>query len=71
MINFLCKIFKLVRKKDVIHELLLMQHNSETSRGALKQRYDNKEIAEWTYYKFFWQVRGRVQLIEDLIDMLR
>lgn len=69
--KLLCKWFKLISQKDMVNRLSQQLYLMAMSKNVLKKKYDNKEISEWTYYKKLWQLRGRLQMLEDIIDTLK
>ena len=69
--KFLCKAFKLISRlemKEILHNMLFKMAYTQTT---LKAKYKNKEISEWLYYKKLWKLRGRLQMLEDIIDTLK
>ena len=68
--NFICKLFNLIKRKDIVFRLSSLMYKMALSKDALKQKYDNGEISEWTFYKKLWMLRGRLQMLEDVIDIL-
>jgi len=40
------------------------------SEKTLKHKYDENDISEWAYYKKLWILRGRLQMLEDVIDAI-
>ena len=71
MINFLCKIFKLIQRQDLINYMCSKLYKMAMSKDALKKKCDTKEITEWIYYKKYWQLLGRLSMLEGLIIMIR
>lgn len=42
----------------------------ELERDDLKADYDNEEMPEWTYYKHLWQLRGKLELLDEFVNKL-
>jgi len=70
MINFICKLFNLIKRKDIVFYLSSLLYKMAMSKDTLKRKWDKGEISEWTYYKKLWQLMGRLSMLEDLIKML-
>lgn len=68
--NILCKIFNLIKRKDIVFHLSSLLYKMAMSKDTLKRKYDKKEISEWTYYKKLWQLMGRLSMLEEVIDEL-
>jgi len=71
MIKLLCKWFNLISKmtmKEVLRNMLFQMAYTQTK---LKAKYKNKDITEWSYYRKLWKLRGRLEMLEDIIDTLR
>jgi len=69
--NFLCKIFNLIKRVDIKTKLSKQYYLMSLSKNKLKLKYDTKEISEWTYYKKLWQLMGRLSMLEETIEMMR
>ena len=70
MTNLLCKLFDLIKRKDIVFNLSSLLYKMAMSKDTLKQKYDKKEISEWTFYKKLWMLRGRLAMLEDVIDTM-
>ena len=68
--KWLCKAFKLIKRKDIVFQLSSLMYKMVLSEKTLKRKYDTKEISEWAYYKRLWHLRGRLQMLEDVIDAI-
>ena len=68
--NFLCKRFNLISKTKLIDDMCMIMYELENDRDILKAKYDNKAISEWSYYKHLWDLRGRLSMLEEIIDKL-
>lgn len=69
--NFLCKIFNLIKRVDIKTKLSKQYYLMSLSKNTLKKKYDSKEISEWGYYKKLWQLMGRLNMLEEIIEMMR
>lgn len=68
--NFLCKLFNLIIRKDIVFNLSSLLYKMAMSKDTLKRKYDNGDISEWTYYKKLWQLMGRLSMLEEVIIKL-
>ena len=69
--KLLCKWFNLISRqkmKEMLRDMLFKMAYTQTK---LKISYNKKEISEWLYYKKLWKLRGRLQMLEDIIDTLK
>ena len=62
--------FNLISKNKLIDNLCMMVDKIEVAKQKAKETYDNREISEWAFYKSTWAMRGKLKLLEDLIDSL-
>ncbi len=69
--KFICKLFNLIKHEDIVFQLSSLLYKMAMSKDTLKHKYDTKEITEWTFYKKLWMLRGRLQMLEDIIDTLK
>lgn len=69
--KFLCKTFNLISKDYIVNKLIVLTYRMETSKDALKMKYDTKELSEWSYYKKMWILKGRLKMLDELIDLLK
>ena len=63
--------FNLISKKKLIENLRDMLFKMAYTQNTLKSDYDNKELTEWSYYKRLWILKGELQMLETLIDILK
>ena len=42
----------------------------ELDRYTLQSQYDHKAITEWSYYRDLWNLRGKLQMLDEIIDKL-
>jgi len=42
----------------------------ELDRDTLKAEYDSKAITEWSYYRDLWNLRGRLSMLEEIVNKL-
>lgn len=63
--------FNLISKTKLIDKLCMMVDKIEVAKQKAKEAYDNREISEWAFYKQVWHLRGRLQMLEELINLLR
>ncbi len=69
--KFICKLFNLISRqkmKVMLHDILFKMAYTQTK---LKESYDNEDFSEWAYYKKLWKLRGRLLMLEDIIDTLK
>ena len=71
MTNLICKLFNLIKRKDIVFHLSSLLYKMAMSKDTLKRKYESKEISEWTYYKKLWQLMGRLSMLEEIIKMMR
>ena len=69
--KLLCKWFNLIKRNDIETQLSKQLYLMSLSKNVLKKKYDNKNISEWTYYKKLWMLRGRLQMLEDIVNTLK
>ena len=48
----------------------MIMYKLELERDSLKARYDNKEITEWSYYRDVWNLRGKLQMLDEIVNKL-
>ena len=68
--NWLCKRYGLIQKYILINYLTVKVNSLELDKHGYKLQYDNKQLTEWSYYKQLWQIRGKLEILENIIDML-
>ena len=68
--KWLCKAFRLIKRKDIVDNLSSLMFKMALSEKTLKHKYDANDISEWAYYKKLWILRGRLQMLEDVIDAI-
>ncbi len=69
--KLLCKWFKLISKDYFINKLIVLTYRMETSKDTLKMNYDTKQLTEWSFYKKMWTLKGRLKMLDELIDLLK
>jgi len=42
----------------------------ELDKDTLKAKYDASETTEWSYYKHLWNIRGRLSMLEEIVNKL-
>ncbi len=62
--------FGLISKNRLIAYLTMIMYELENDRDILKAKYDHKVITEWSYYKHLWNLRGKLEMLEDFVDKL-
>ena len=62
--------FGLISKKKLIDNLCMIMYRLENERDEIKVDYDNEEIAEWMYYKHLWNLRGKLQMLDEIVNKL-
>ena len=62
--------FNLVSKTKLIDNLCMIMYRLENERDEIKVDYDNEEMAEWTYYKLLWHLRGKLQMLDEIVNKL-
>jgi hypothetical protein len=62
--------FGLISRNKLINNMEKLVKDLEKNKNIVKSQYDNKEIKEWSYYKILWTIRGKIQLLNDLITSL-
>ena len=62
--------FGLINKTKLIDDLCMMVDKIEAHKRRIKAEYDGNLISEWAFYKQLWNMRGKLKLLEDLIDSL-
>lgn len=68
--NLLCKLFNLIKRKDIVFRLSSLMYKMAMSKDTLKRKYDSGDISEWTYYKKLWQLYGRLSMLEEVIKLM-
>ena len=62
--------FNLISKTKLIDNLCMIMYGLEQDRDMLKSQYDHKQITEWSFYKHLWNLRGKLELLEELVNKL-
>ena len=62
--------FGLISKTKLIDKLCMIMYGLENDRDILKNEYDLKAITEWGYYRDLWNLRGKLQMLDELVDKL-
>ena len=68
--KWLCKAFRLIKRKDIVFQLSSLMYKMVLSEKTLKHKYDENDISERAYYKKLWILRGRLQMLEDVMDAI-
>ena len=68
--KFICKLFKLIKRDDIVDRLSKQLYLMAMSKDTLKHKWDSGEISEWTYYKKLWQLMGRLSMLEETLKLL-
>ena len=62
--------FNLISKTKLIDNLCMIIYRLELEVERLKNRYDNKECSEWAYYRDLWNLRGKLQMLDEIVNKL-
>ena len=62
--------FNLISKTKLIDNLCMIMYGLEQDRDMLKSQYDHKAITEWSYYRDLWNLRGKLELLEEFVNKL-
>jgi len=62
--------FNLISKTKLIDNLCMIMYGLERDRDILKTEYDHKTISEWSYYKHLWNLRGKLQMLDEIVNKL-
>ena len=62
--------FNLISKTKLIDNLCMIMYGLEQERDILKAKYDHKQITEWSYYRDLWNLRGKLELLEEFVNKL-
>ena len=62
--------FNLVSKTKLIDNLCMIMYALENERDDLKELYDNKRCSEWAYYRDLWNLRGKLQMLHEIVNKL-
>ena len=62
--------FNLINKNKLIDKLCQIIYRLENERDDLKANYDNKETTEWSFYKHLWNLRGKLQMLDEIVNKL-
>ena len=62
--------FNLISKTKLIDDLCMIMYELEQDRDKLKSQYDHKAITEWSYYRDLWNLRGKLELLEEFVNKL-
>lgn len=58
-------------RREIGEKLRVLGYKMAMSKNSLKNKYNNKRISEWSYYKKFWLLQGRLSMLEDIIGLLK
>jgi len=62
--------FGLISKTKLIDDMCMIMYHLEQDRDLLKSQYDHKQISEWSYYKHLWNLRGKLRMLEEIVNKL-
>ena len=62
--------FGLISKNKLIDNLCMMVDKIEVAKQKAKESYDNREISEWGFYKQVWHMRGKLQILDEIVNKL-
>ena len=62
--------FNLISKTKLIDDLCMIMYELELDRDILKAEYDNKHCSEWAYYRDLWNLRGRLSMLDEIVNKL-
>lgn len=60
----------IISKQNLKDKLCAKLYKMALSKERLKKKWDSGEITEWTYYKKYWNLIGRLYMLEDLIKSI-
>jgi len=63
-------VFNLISKRKLIDNLCMIMYGLELDRDTLKSQYDHKAITEWSYYRDLWNLRGKLQMLDEIVNKL-
>lgn len=67
--KFLCKTFNLILKQDLVSEMTQMYYRALDKQATIKHEWKSGRLAEWSYYKMFWRIEGRLSALRELIKL--
>ena len=62
--------FGLISKTKLIDDLCMVMYRLELDRDTLKAEYDHKAITEWSYYRDLWDLRGKLSMLDEIVNKL-
>ena len=62
--------FNLISKTKLINDLCQIIYRLELDRDRLKSEYDHYVITEWSYYRDLWNLRGKLQILDEIVNKL-
>ena len=62
--------FNLISKTKLIDNLCQIIYRLENERDEIKVDYDNKVITEWSFYKHLWHLRGKLSILDEIVNKL-
>ena len=62
--------FNLISKRKLINNLCMIMYGIELDRDTLKAKYNNKMITEWSYYRDLWNMRGKLEMLDEIVNKL-
>jgi len=63
-------VFNLISKRKLIDNLCMIMYRLELDVLRLKNGYDNKDFSEWAYYRDLWNLRGRLSMLDEIVNKL-
>jgi len=62
--------FGLINKTKLIDDLCMMVDKIEAHKRRIKAEYDGNLISEWAFYKHLWNLRGKLQMLDEIVNKL-
>ena len=62
--------FNLISKTKLINDLYMIMYGLELERDRIKSEYDHYVITEWSYYRDLWNLRGKLQILDEIVNKL-
>lgn len=63
--------FGLISKNKLMLRLQCIQELVEQTEEGLRNQWKEKECSEWSMYKQKWTIKGKLQLLNDLIIFIK
>ena len=68
--KFLYKLFHIKDvKQELVGELTKMYYLALDEQLCAKHEWKSRRLAEWSYYKMFWRIEGRISVLRELIKL--